>query len=337
MARFKFKKRDSSSAPRRLSGEVRDPMLKDGTKFFKVADGANTVRFMPPTWDDAEHYGLDIYVHYQVGPDNLIYLCPRRMKGEDCPICEEMQRANDAGDEEYAKTLYPTRRVLAYIVDMKVPTDGVKAWTMPYKTVDQQIVLQSTDPETNEYFAVDDPEEGYNVVVTKSGSGKTGTEYKVNISRHSTEFAMTEEIYDYLMANPLPDVLTFYEYNHIAKAFGSAGNKSSEKEEKEEASAKRSTRRKPKTTTEAPTAFEEIVALTGEELDKVCEEHTQLDVSTLSSDEEVQLALAYELGIETPEEAETKEEVKEPEESEEASSKPSSFKEKMAKLKKQRG
>ena len=341
MARFKFKKRDSTSAARRLTGESRDPYLKPGTKFFKPADGANTVRFMPPTWDDAEHYGLDLYMHYQVGPDNISYLCPRRMKNEVCPICEEMQRATESGDDEYAKTLYPRRRVLAFIVDVKAPKDGVKAWPMPYKKVDQQIVIQSTDPETSEYFAVDDPEEGFNVVVTKSGSGLT-TDYTVNISRHATEFKMTDEIYEYLMANPLPDILTFYDYDHIAKAFGSSSSDAESnqaEDEKEAEPTKASLRRKAKTT-EAPTTFEEILALTSEQLDKVCEEHTQLDLSTLSSDEEVQEALAFELYITVPED-EKKEEEKAPEKSQvenkRDSSKASSFKEKMTKLKQQRG
>ena len=339
MARFKFKKRDASSAARRLSGESRDPYLKPGTKFFKCADGANTVRFMPPTWDDAEHYGIDLYMHYQVGPDNISYLCPRRMKNEDCPICEEMQRATESGDEEYAKTLYPRRRVLAFIVDVKTPKEGVKAWSMPYKKVDQQIVIQSTDPETSEYFAVDDPENGFNVVVTKSGSGLT-TDYSVNISRHATEFKMTEDIYDYLMENPLPDILTFYDYEHIEKAFGTTHEAEHDDAAKKETEPTKASLRRKAKTTEAPTTFEEILALTSEQLDKVCEEHTQLDLSTLSSDEEVQEALAFELYITVPED-EKKEEEKAPEkkqsEEERVSSKAESFKEKMARLKKQRG
>ena len=337
MARFKFKKRDSSTAPRRLSGESRDPFLKPGTKFFKPADGANTVRFMPPTWDDADHYGIDVYVHYQVGAENLMYLCPKRMKGEPCPICEEMQRANDEGDEEYARTLYPTRRVLAYMVDMKAVGEGVKTWAMPYKKVDQQIIIQSTDPETSEYFAVDDAEDGYNVVVTKSGQGIT-TDYSINISRHSTEFPMTEEIYEYLMANPLPEILNFYDYDHIAKAFGGSAP-DEKKEDKPEAKPAKSSRRKAKAkTTPEPTTFEEILELEGEMLDLVCTEHTQLDLSTLSSDEEVRNALAEDLGIEVPEESSTEEaEPEEASEEEEKEDKPNGFKEKMERLKRKRG
>ena len=339
MARFKFKKRSAESAQRRLAGDARDPFLKPGIKFFKPAEGINSIRIMPPTWDDAEHYGVDIHVHYQVGPDNAQYLCLQRMKISECPICEERARAMDAGDEEYAKTLYPTKRVLTYIVDTKAPKDGVKAWPMPYKNIDQKIVFQSTDQDSGEYFAVDDIDEGFNVSIEKTGKGLQTT-YGVSIARHSTAFKMTDEVYEFLTENPLPDILQFYDYDHIAQAFGKKTSTSSSAKQKKEK------------TTEAPKTWRAICKLTSDELDLVVTEHTDLDAGIMTNDDEVRSALAEELDIqqpekaveETPDEKESKtsdededEQEDEDEDEEPKTSGKPSFRDKMKKMKANRG
>lgn len=354
MARFKFKKRDAKSAQRRLTGEVQDPYIKSDVRLFRPADGPNHLRMMPPTWDDADHYGIDIYVHYGLGPDNrLAYLCPQRMKMEPCPICEERAKADDEGDEEYARSLFPTRRVLAYVVDTKKTEDGVKAWPMPYKKVDQAIVLQSTDPETQEYFPVDDPEDGFNIVVTKQGSGLT-TDYSVSIARHATAFKFTSAIEEFIVENPLPASLNFYDYDHIAKAFGggSRGRSSSTSHSKPQTEEKPQQERKKAPTIDVPESYKELSELESEDLDKLAAEHTDLDLSVFSSDQEVIDALAEELEIQKPkrarravkkDEPETETESEEgnednkQEEEEEAPSKAGGFKERMARLKKSRG
>ena len=198
-----------------------DKFLLDSVKMFKVNDGNNTVRFLPPTWDKPDHYGLDVYVHYGVGPDRQTYLCLHKMKGEPCPVCEERQEAQRNGDEKYAKELEPKKRVLTYVVDRDHEKDGVQAWASPW-TVDRDISKVSTDRRTGEVYAIDHPDEGFDVEFEKKGS-KDRTEYLgVAIARRATPLGKDAWL-EFAIDNPLPTILKYYDYDHIAKVFNGGG------------------------------------------------------------------------------------------------------------------
>lgn len=195
-----------------------DSYLGDRIKLFKVNDGNNTVRILPPTWPKPDHYGYDIYVHYAVGPDRQTYLCNNKMKGEKCPICEERAQAQRDGDEKYAKKLEPRKRVLVYVVDRDHEKNGVMAWAMPW-TLDRDIMKVSTDRKTGGVLQIDNPQTGYDVEFEKQGS-KDRTEYLgVQIARRDSDLG-DDRWLDFAVDNPLPDQLVFYDYDHIAKAFG---------------------------------------------------------------------------------------------------------------------
>lgn len=198
-----------------------DRYLKDAVKLFKPSDKENAIRFLPPTWDRATHYGHDIWVHFGVGPDRQTYLCLHKMKGEDCPICEERQQAVRDGDEKYAKELEPKRRVLVYLVDRNAEKEGVQAWAMPW-TLDRDVCAVSTDRKSGEVLPIDHPDEGYDVLFDKRGA-KDRTEYSgVSIDRRDSPLGKSEWL-DFAVDHPLPDQLIFYDYDHIRKAFGGSG------------------------------------------------------------------------------------------------------------------
>ena len=70
--RFEYRERDPKEATARAnrSGGGFDTVIKDRFEQFKAKEGDHLIRFLPPTWENAEHYGLDIHVHNNVGPDN---------------------------------------------------------------------------------------------------------------------------------------------------------------------------------------------------------------------------------------------------------------------------
>ena len=86
--KFQYKKRGYTEARKRAdqSASTRDSFIIEEISLYKPAEGDNTIRIIPPTWEDPENYGLDIYVHYNVGPDNAAYLCLDKMLGKPCPI-----------------------------------------------------------------------------------------------------------------------------------------------------------------------------------------------------------------------------------------------------------
>ena len=222
---FSYKRRASEDAKKRASESTKefDSFLRDDIKTFKPTDGYNTIRILPPTWPDPKHYGLDIFVHYGVGPDEQAYLCLKKMKGEDCPICEERDRARRAGEsDEYIKDLDFTRRSLFYLIDRNHEKDGVVAWAAPFTKIDQAIVKVSIDRQTGEALPVDDPEAGYDIEFDKGGKG-IGTQYTgVAIARRESRLGNREAL-DFVVKNPLPAILEYHSYDHIKSVFGGGG------------------------------------------------------------------------------------------------------------------
>ena len=222
--RFEYQGRDADTVNKRSTQGANefDKFILDSVKLFKVNDGDNAIRILPPTWEKPKHYGYDIWVHYGVGPDRQTYLCAHKMKGEPCPICEERQRVLDDGDEKGAKELEPKRRVLVYMIDREAKNEGLQAWAMPW-TVDRDICSISVDKRSGEVLPIDHPDEGYDIFFKKSGQ-KDRTEYTgVQADRHSSSLG-NDRWLDAAVETPLPDTLVFFDYDHIAKVFGGGGS-----------------------------------------------------------------------------------------------------------------
>lgn len=227
---YEYQARSADSVRERASKGANDfdKILKDGVKMWKPNDGQNRIRILPPTWEGAKHFGLDVFVHYGVGADRGSYLCLHKMLGKDDPIHEEYSKAKqeldmeNKADAKYVKDLEAKRRVLIYLIDRDHEKEGVQAWAMPW-TVDRDIVKVSVDRSTGEVLPIDHPDEGYDVEFDKNGS-KDRTEYVgIAIARRSSPLGKDEWL-DYAMDNPLPDQLNYFDYDHIAKAFGGASS-----------------------------------------------------------------------------------------------------------------
>ena len=288
-SKFKYKRRDSSTVKNRGEGNSsnRDYFLKEGTDLYGPKDGDNTIRFLPPTWEDADHYGLDIFVHYRIGSDNNSYLCPQRMKKEPCPICEEKEEAVKDGDEEYAKSLTPTKRVLVALIDRDREDEGVLYWAMPW-TLDRDICKLSLDKRTGEAFYIDDPEEGYDVDFERI---KDGPMYKYSapqVARRSSPLGKDEWL-ETAVENPLPKLLVYHDYDRMKKMFGggAAGGSSKKDSSKDK---------------EVDYTWDDIHAMSMDDMDDVVERLKLKDINPEDFDDEPEYAdaICEELGIEEP-------------------------------------
>ena len=113
---FKYKARTKEDVKSRanMRGGNFDSIIKPQYKVYKVKEGKNLIRILPPTWEDAKHYGYDLYVNYGIGADNQSYLSLSKMKGEKDPLQEAKRAAESEGDKETAKALSPTQRHVDY-------------------------------------------------------------------------------------------------------------------------------------------------------------------------------------------------------------------------------
>lgn len=113
-------------------------------KFWKPADGVNTIRILPPWTAEGTFAGQfyrEVHQHWNVSEEaSGPVLCPRKTPGAsedgDCPICDFVDqlrnRKGDVDAQELAKNLRAKVAYLMSIVDLKDPSytaKDVAEWT----------------------------------------------------------------------------------------------------------------------------------------------------------------------------------------------------------------
>jgi len=164
-----------------------------GADFFEFKDGENEVRICPPGPDDD---GLPFVVratHFRVGEANKRFNCPKAAdKDADCFICDrvkELRESGDEDDEEQAEELRAKKQWLYRIIDMSNVRKGIQVMAVGIKThLKIRSYLHSKD-----YGDITDIEEGFNLIIEKSGSGLKTT-YEVRARRNPED--VTEIIED---------------------------------------------------------------------------------------------------------------------------------------------
>jgi len=240
MGKFQYKPRDASSTVERSKQQssLFDIMTKEGLPTWTPKAGDHSIRFLPPTHENAQHWAIDVWVHSNVGPDSQSYLCLAKMKGESCPVCEEIEKAKSNREEERAKSLKAYKRVMGWIIPRSEEKDGPRLWTYGM-TLDKDIAACCIDKRTNEVLAIDDPENGYDVDFTREGTTQQNTKYVgVRIARRSTTLADKQVDQDrwleFVVNNPLTSCLNFYDYDHIMAAFSGVSRKEKKEAESRE-------------------------------------------------------------------------------------------------------
>lgn len=217
MGKFVYKKRDSAQVDATLqllrSGGSSQPFLSKYT-VWKPKDGLNTIRILPPTWEDAGHYGIIIALHYFVGPEKNTYVCPKKLNRTPCPLCERSEMLKAAGKKKEGETLEPRSRSLVWLLDRKEEMKGPQLWAMPMSKVDAAILLASKNKRTGNTYPIDDPEEGFDIFLTKSGQNMN-TEYFPEIDRETSP--VDQKWVDFVVEHPLPSVLNVLDYDVIKR------------------------------------------------------------------------------------------------------------------------
>ena len=222
---FVYQRRDAKTLKERADMKPGDypKIFKPQYKVWKPKDGKNLIRILPATWENAKHYGIDIFVNYNIGADNNQFLSlSKHGKGAD-PIAEARQEAQREGDKALAEKLRPTQRILYWIIDRNDEAEGPVLFPAAF-TVDTNIANLCIDEDTKDVIFVDDPAEGCDIRFHREGTG-LGTDYpaaKMKILKPSPlheDEALESEWLDFINENPLPDVLNFYDYDFIKNTF----------------------------------------------------------------------------------------------------------------------
>lgn len=215
MPPFQYKARPAEAWDKRASGKLYEGFALDQYQTLNLKDD-NAIRILPPTWEDPQHFGIDLWVHYSVGPMNATVICLHRMKGEKCPQCEAWARAEEQGRPD-ANQLKPTRRVLVWCIDRNEDKGFPYLWAMP-QTVDTSIASICKDRMTGELFQIDHPDTGYDVYFQRKqkGGGAMFVEYVgFQLARRPTQ--VEAKYIDYILQHPLPHVLNWRSYEEIER------------------------------------------------------------------------------------------------------------------------
>lgn len=236
---FRYEKRSKDTLKERanMKGGNFDTYIKPKFKQWKPKEGKNRIRILPPTWTGAKHYGLDIYVNFNIGADNQSYLSlSKHERGAD-PLVEARREAQHEGDKQLTKALQPSQRILYWIIDRNDEDEGPLLWAAPF-TFDKSLSNLCIDEDTKEVIFIDDPIKGRDVRFYREGTGlKTSYDpSKMKILPESTvheDEGQEQDWLDFVADNPLPDCLQFYEYNHIKAVFdGQAGRTEDDDDDK---------------------------------------------------------------------------------------------------------
>lgn len=238
--RFEYKRRDATTVKSRASQSSGsyDQIFKAEYPMFAPKEGNSyCVRIMPPTWDGADHYGYNLFVHSQVGADNQRYICLEKhgKEGAKCPICEDerdLKRGGTEADKKAAYTVKAKKSVIFWVIDRNDEAAGPQLWKAVWM-VDRDIAQLSMDKRSNATLFIDEPEGGYDVEFNCTKKGEFSEITALAIARKPTPLCDNEKTQDkwlaYVQENPIPECLNFYDEEHIAKT--SAGAKSRDEDE----------------------------------------------------------------------------------------------------------
>lgn len=160
--------------------EIKDSGGQKGLLFIKANE---TIRVRPlPVGPDNEP-GMEM-IQYYLGGDLKGVISPKSV-GEPCALFEKYEALKAKGNEDDAgilEKLKPKKKYVIPVVKKVSKTDksvddktGVRLLVIT-AGVYQQLIDLFMDPEQGDFT---DPSEGYDVKISRTGTGKTDTEYSV--------------------------------------------------------------------------------------------------------------------------------------------------------------
>jgi hypothetical protein len=177
-----------------------------GSNIMKLEVGENIVRFVPPRIGEPtlRMTGMH-YIDAVPGLDKLlVFACPRIELKVPCPACEkseEMSKSPNKDDRERAFQLSSQFRAYAAVVDRSVedPVEGLKVLAFG-KMVHTGLNAIRNNPRLGGDFT-DPSENGFDVIITREGTGKTDTRYSVAADRRSSILVDDAEVLAWLVEN----------------------------------------------------------------------------------------------------------------------------------------
>ena len=187
-------------------------------KVWKVEDRSHKTRLLPVHPDDnINFYGMTVHIHMNVGVNGDQFLCLKRMKNMNCPICEQQASLWDS-EPEMAKDLYPTTRYLVWVVDLSLPENDqeAKIWSCPRTAMDD-ILGVSYKKATDEILNLANIEDGLAIYFDREKTQGTNFSKYKNFQLDDSSTVAKDKWLEGII--PFTEVLDYASYEEIKNAF----------------------------------------------------------------------------------------------------------------------
>ena len=161
-------------------------LLPEGMTFWTCGTDKHVIDIIPyfagpndPNADEGQvQYCLDLYIHRNVGPRDLVYVCPAYTWNEPCPICEDLKRGNH--DDEYIETHKEKHRTVYFVWvhdSAKDEKEGLKIWEVAHYFMQNHLDELAESPRTGGMVLFSDPDDGKMIGFSRKGSGAMSTKF----------------------------------------------------------------------------------------------------------------------------------------------------------------
>ena len=160
-----------------------------GTKFMKLVEGQNVVRFLPPKKGMNTPF-VYVFQHFITLPGAMfpiVFACPRCMRNEACPACiksDKLMKTGNKADTDAGRSLWATRRTYANVIDRLEQGAGPKTLGFGKQIHDDLTKIRENEAVGGDFTH---PVRGFDIFITREGRGKTDTSYSVLAARFPSE------------------------------------------------------------------------------------------------------------------------------------------------------
>ncbi len=194
-------------------------------RIWKPKQGKNNIRILPPwsdSGDNADSFAREVYTHWSVGEGDKrrSFTCPQLTPGldGDCPICIEIARlrsTTDTMDMEVADEIRGKQGFLSNAINLDDPvftkedydTAAIGGTEPSFNIGDTKIQVFTYGPMIYKQLIdsfdllnkdLTDMTTGRDLIINRSGKGKTGTKYTVIVGPNDSvcTFSGGVEVYD---------------------------------------------------------------------------------------------------------------------------------------------
>jgi hypothetical protein len=174
--------------PDQIDKEVED--LEAESEFLKIKEGTTQLRVLPKRLGTSARSPLvKVYQHYLDLPgltSTVSFNCPRMMARRPCGACkkaDELRATGNPADFDMAGEIRASKRVYANVINRANPGRGPIIWAFG-KTIHEELMALAHNDEWGDFS--DPTDAGYDIIITRKGTGKRDTRYKVNGARDCT-------------------------------------------------------------------------------------------------------------------------------------------------------